>query len=162
MIRFDCSTVYEICPCLKNLFIKKMVLFTTDNISYKIHSINRITEPGDFYASRINAMWRYRINIILSNKEKDSGIFPVDMFGFKLGKIIYNSIEQNCVNMSKLSEDNTLLYIPTFKIYYDDIEPIKYEELTVKEKESHRKDKGYRRKPYNYKNKKNKESTSSN
>ena len=36
------------------------------------------------------------------------------------------------------------------------------EELTVKEKESHRKDKGYRRKPYNYKNKKNKESTSSN
>ena len=153
MIRFDCKEIYEICPCLENLFIKRMILFTTDSVSYKIYSINRITEPGSFYASKINAMWRYRINLINPKSTDKNKLIPVDMFGFRLGKLIYNSIEQNCVNMSKLSDDNNLLYIPTFKIYFDDIDPIKYEELNTKEKESHRRDKGYRRKPYNFKHK---------
>lgn len=153
MIRFDCKDIYEICPCLEKLFIKKMILFTTDSVSYKIFSIDRITEPGSLYASKINAMWRYRINLINPKKRDKESIIPVDMFGFRLGKLLYDSIEQNCVNMSKLSDDNNLLYIPTFKIYYDDIDPVKYEELNTKEKESHRRDKGYRRNPYNFKNK---------
>ena len=128
MIRFDCKDIYEICPCLEKLFIKKMILFTTDSVSYKIFSIDRITEPGSLYASKINAMWRYRINLINPKKRDKESIIPVDMFGFRLGKLLYDSIEQNCVNMSKLSDDNNLLYIPTFKIYYDDIDPVKYEE----------------------------------
>lgn len=130
---FNCEALYELCPCLKDILIKRVSLQTLDGIMYEVEDISRVTVPGSRYASKINAFWRYIIKI-KTDKTKN-GYYPLEMFGFRLGMILYRSIQVGSGNMGYCKDDDTKMYLPTLRLCYDDVDPFKYEQMSQKEKE---------------------------
>lgn len=135
---FDCSDIFDICPSMKNINFKNMTLWTTDGKLYAIKYIIRLSDIYGPYTSKIQALWRYRIIV---NDLPD----PIDLFGFRLGMMLYDSIKKNCGSLGRDANDDSKLYIYTFKLYYDGIDPRKEKEMDDNIKKDKRSDFGSKR-----------------
>lgn len=162
MSYFNCKDLYEICPCLENLLFKNMTFETSDGILYEVEKVFRITEPGGTYASKINAFWRYGIQI--KTNKTESGYYIIEIFGFRLGPILYKSIQTCSGSIGPYKNDNNKLYLPTLKLFYDDIDPFKYQQMSTKQREESLRNlkAGKIERPVKVRGRKRKESTSGN